>query len=106
MNAAIVARTDHVLHCECSRLLKRAHDVRLAIAVTLPSPISTRARSRPTSRRAATVVSDAERFGPASDISTILICYDGTPGACQAVEHAGRLLPGCRALVLNVWSSP
>ena len=43
---------------------------------------------------------------PASDISTILICYDGSPGARQAVEHAGRLLPGSRAVVLNVWSSP
>jgi nucleotide-binding universal stress UspA family protein len=53
-----------------------------------------------------TAVSDVEPFLAASDISTILICYDGTPGACQAVEHAGRLLPGSRAVVLNVWSSP
>jgi nucleotide-binding universal stress UspA family protein len=106
MSAAIVARAGHPQHRERFGPLGRARDVLLAIAVPLPSPTSTRAPSRPNSRRAATAVSGAERFGPASDISTILICYDGTPGARQAVEHAGRLLPGSRAVVLNVWSSP
>ena len=106
MSAAIVARAGHAQHRERSELLGRARDVLLAIAVPLPAPISTRARSRPTSRRAVTAESGVERFGAPSDISTILICYDGTPGARQAIEHAGRLLPGSRAVVLNVWSSP
>ena len=106
MSAAIVARAGHAQHREGFGPLGRARDVLLAIAVPLPSPISTRARSRANPRRAARAVSDAERFGPASDISTILICYDGSSAARQAVEHAGRLLPGSRAVVLNVWSSP
>jgi nucleotide-binding universal stress UspA family protein len=70
------------------------------------SPISTRARSRANSRPAARAASDAEKFGPASHISTILICYDGSSASRQAVEHAGRLLPGSRAVVLNAWSWP
>ena len=106
MSAAIVARAGHAQHRERSELLGRARDVLLAIAVPLPSPISTRARSRPTSRRTVTAESGVERFGAPSDISTILICYDDTPGARQAIEHAGRLLPGSRAVVLNVWGSP
>jgi nucleotide-binding universal stress UspA family protein len=76
-----------------------------AIAVPLPSPVSTRARFRTRRRGAAMVASGAERFGPACDVATIMICYDGSPGARQAIEHAGRLLPGIRAVVLNVWSS-
>ena len=106
MSFAFVARADHANHCEGSTLVGRARQVLRAIAVPLPSPVSTRARSRPYRQRAAATVSDAEWFGAACEFSTILICYDGSPGARRAVEHAGRLLPGSRAVVLNVWGSP
>jgi nucleotide-binding universal stress UspA family protein len=106
MSAAIAARGDQAQHREGAGPLRRSRDMLLAIAVPLPSPISARAHSRPKRRRAAATASEAERFGHAAEISTILICYDGSPGARQAVEHAGRLLPGTRAVVLNVWSSP
>jgi nucleotide-binding universal stress UspA family protein len=33
----------------------------------------------------------------------ILVCYDGSPGAEQAVDAAGTLFPGRRAIVLYVW---
>jgi nucleotide-binding universal stress UspA family protein len=33
----------------------------------------------------------------------ILVCYDGSPGAARAVDAAGTLFPGRRAIVLNVW---
>jgi nucleotide-binding universal stress UspA family protein len=33
----------------------------------------------------------------------ILVCYDGSPGAAQAVDAAGRLFPGRTAIVLFVW---
>jgi len=36
---------------------------------------------------------------------TILIAYDGSPGARHAVEAAGRIFPGRRAVVASVWSS-
>ncbi len=36
--------------------------------------------------------------------SPILICYDRSEGARRAVETAGELFPGRRALVLYVWS--
>jgi nucleotide-binding universal stress UspA family protein len=36
---------------------------------------------------------------------TILIAYDGSPGARAAVDAAGRLFPGRRAVVASVWSS-
>ena len=106
MSAAIVVRPDCAQHREGFGLLARAREVLLAIAVPLPSPISALARSRPKRRWAAATASGAERFGLGSEISTVLICYDGSPGARQAVEHAGRLLPGSRAVVLNVWCSP
>jgi nucleotide-binding universal stress UspA family protein len=76
-----------------------------AIAVPLPSPLSARARSRPRGRAAA-AASGRERFGAGSEIFTILICYDGTPGARRALERTGGLLPGSRAVVLTVWTWP
>ena len=106
MRAAIIAQADHAQHRGGSGALGRAREVLLAIDVRLPWPISTRSRSRPNRRRAAMAVSGAERFEPASDTSTILICYDGSPGARRAIEHTGRLLPGIRAVVLDVWSAP
>jgi nucleotide-binding universal stress UspA family protein len=33
----------------------------------------------------------------------ILVCYDGSPGAERAVDAAGTLFPGRRAIVLYVW---
>ncbi len=33
----------------------------------------------------------------------ILICYDGSPDAKSAIEHAGELLGGQSATVLTVW---
>ena len=107
MSAAIVARAGHTQHRERSGLLGRATrraSLRSPCLSRRPSPRERALARTLDGRRAA--VSGAERFGPGSDISTILICYDGTPGARQAVEHAGRLLPGSRAVVLNVWSSP
>jgi nucleotide-binding universal stress UspA family protein len=35
----------------------------------------------------------------------LLICWDGSPGATRALEVAGDLFPGRRALVLNLWES-
>jgi nucleotide-binding universal stress UspA family protein len=35
--------------------------------------------------------------------SPLLICYDGSDGAKRAIERAGRLFSGRRALVLTVW---
>jgi hypothetical protein len=102
MRAAIIAQADHAQHRGGSGALGRAREVLLAIDVRLPWPISTRLRSRPNRRRAAMAVSGAERLEPASDTSTILICYDGSPGARRAIEHTGRLLPGIRAVVLAV----
>ena len=34
----------------------------------------------------------------------ILICYDGSPGAKQALDAAGTLCTGQTAIVLHVWS--
>jgi nucleotide-binding universal stress UspA family protein len=34
----------------------------------------------------------------------ILICYDGSPGAAQAITAAGTLCPGSPAIVLYIWS--
>jgi nucleotide-binding universal stress UspA family protein len=36
----------------------------------------------------------------------LLLCYDGSPGAAHAIAYTARLLPGRRAVVLSVWSSP
>lgn len=33
----------------------------------------------------------------------IILCYDGSPDSKCAIEHAGTLFPGARALVLTVW---
>lgn len=41
-----------------------------------------------------------------SSEAPILICYDRSPGATQAIEYAGSLFPGRHALVLTVWSFP
>ena len=35
----------------------------------------------------------------------VLIFYDGSPQSRHAIEEAGRLFPGARAVVLHVWSS-
>ena len=34
----------------------------------------------------------------------ILICYDGSNGAQRAIETAGELFPGRKAIVLHAWS--
>ena len=34
----------------------------------------------------------------------ILVCYDGSDGARRAIETAGSLFGGRKAIVLNVWS--
>jgi nucleotide-binding universal stress UspA family protein len=34
----------------------------------------------------------------------ILLCYDRSAGARRAIETAGALLPGRKAIVLHVWS--
>jgi nucleotide-binding universal stress UspA family protein len=33
----------------------------------------------------------------------LIICYDGSEDAKYAIRHAGRLLPGGKALVVTVW---
>jgi nucleotide-binding universal stress UspA family protein len=43
---------------------------------------------------------DVPRDGP------VLVAYDGSPAADEAVAAAGRLLPGRRALVVHAWESP
>jgi hypothetical protein len=40
----------------------------------------------------------------ASETHTILIGYDGSPGALRAIETAGAMFPGRKAVVLHVWS--
>lgn len=35
----------------------------------------------------------------------LLLCYDGSPGAADAIQRAGALFTGSRALVLTVWQS-
>lgn len=37
-------------------------------------------------------------------MTPILICYDGSAGARRAIETAGGLFPGRRAIVLHAWS--
>jgi nucleotide-binding universal stress UspA family protein len=39
-----------------------------------------------------------------SDSSPILLCYDRSDGARRAIEVAGTLFPGRKAVVLHVWS--
>jgi nucleotide-binding universal stress UspA family protein len=36
----------------------------------------------------------------------ILVCYDRSDGARRAIEEAGALFPGARAIILNVWNFP
>lgn len=36
-------------------------------------------------------------------MSTVLICYDGSPDARAAIEHAAELLDGQPATILTVW---
>jgi nucleotide-binding universal stress UspA family protein len=43
---------------------------------------------------------------PGAIDSPALIAYDGSDGARAAVAAAGRLLPGRRATIVNVWNSP
>jgi nucleotide-binding universal stress UspA family protein len=38
------------------------------------------------------------------DSAPILLCYDRSVGALRAIETAGELFPGRRAVVLHVWS--
>lgn len=33
----------------------------------------------------------------------ILVCYDGSPDAQAAIDHAGELLSGQPAVVLTIW---
>jgi nucleotide-binding universal stress UspA family protein len=33
----------------------------------------------------------------------LILCYDGSEDAKYAIQHAGRLLPGGKALVVTVW---
>lgn len=35
--------------------------------------------------------------------SPILVCYDGSDGAKEAVAQAAELFPGCPSIVLHVW---
>ena len=39
-----------------------------------------------------------------SDTGPILLCYDGSDGARRAIETAGALFAGRKAVVLHVWS--
>ena len=36
----------------------------------------------------------------------LLLCYDGSDRATRAIEHAGALFAGRRALVVTVWEPP
>jgi nucleotide-binding universal stress UspA family protein len=36
-------------------------------------------------------------------LAPILVCYDGSAAAAQAVDHAAALFPGRPAIVLHVW---
>jgi nucleotide-binding universal stress UspA family protein len=44
--------------------------------------------------------------GEASLGGPVLIAYDGSPAAKEAIAAAGRLVPGRQALVVHVWESP
>jgi nucleotide-binding universal stress UspA family protein len=44
-----------------------------------------------------------DRGRTASAVGPLLLCYDGSADAVRAIEHAGAVLPGSRALVLTVW---
>jgi nucleotide-binding universal stress UspA family protein len=38
--------------------------------------------------------------------SHVLVGYDGSPDAAEALEIAARLVPGCYARVVNLWAPP
>jgi nucleotide-binding universal stress UspA family protein len=42
----------------------------------------------------------------ASNARPVLLCYDGSPGAADAIGRAGEILHGGPALVLYVWLPP
>jgi len=50
------------------------------------------------------VKSQEEVAVSASETDPILIGYDGSPGAVHAIETAGAMFPGRKAVVLHVWS--
>ena len=41
-----------------------------------------------------------------SALGSLILCYDGSTDARHAIERAGGLFPGRRALVLSVWQPP
>ena len=45
---------------------------------------------------------DLQGHTPVAD-GPLLLCYDGSPGARDAIQHAAGLFPGRRALVLTAW---
>lgn len=49
----------------------------------------------------------SEAISPgASEGRPVLLCYDASPDAAEAIERAGELLGGGQAVVLNVWLPP
>src|SRR3954471_8638365 len=44
-----------------------------------------------------------DRGETASAAGPLLLCYDGSADAVHAIEHAGAMFPGRRAVVLTVW---
>jgi nucleotide-binding universal stress UspA family protein len=45
---------------------------------------------------------DLQGHAPIAD-GPLLLCYDGSEGAREAIRHAGSLFPGRRALVVTAW---
>ena len=45
---------------------------------------------------------DLQGHTPVAD-GPLILCYDGSPGARDAIQHAAGLFPGRRALVLTAW---
>ena len=39
-------------------------------------------------------------------MTSLFICYDGSPGARDAIAAAGRLFPGAEAAVAHAWQPP
>ena len=39
-------------------------------------------------------------------MNTVILSFDGSPGAIHAIEQAGRLFPGARAVVVSAWRRP
>jgi nucleotide-binding universal stress UspA family protein len=44
-----------------------------------------------------------DRGRTASAVGPLLLCYDGSADAAHAIEHAGAMFTGSRAVVLTVW---